>query len=100
MRSPSRQRLVRYEHRTLYVGRWALYLSCGLLWLDRGPNPKCPDCFGDGGWFTASATDPAEPIELECTCAIGPVWQVRYRPRRAHERIPAPDPWLCDEPPF
>ncbi|WP_436786321.1 hypothetical protein [Yinghuangia sp. YIM S10712] len=80
------------------IRRWFVYRDAGTLLIERGPDPDCADCNGQGAWMTACATDPEEPEFISCPCSIGPAFRIRYRPRR--KSAPATDPWLRDEPPF
>jgi len=82
---------------TLFVGRWLIERDSGALRIERGPDLGCAGCNGQGAWVTACATDPEEPEFVTCPCSVGPVFHIRYRPRR--KTAPDTGAW-SDEPPF
>lgn len=82
------------------IRRWFIYREYGALHIERGADPQCEECGGDGWWWTASSSDPETPDEVLCACMFGPRWRVRYRPRRWCRTARADDAWLSDEAPF
>ncbi|QDN64305.1 hypothetical protein [Streptomyces sp. S1D4-14] len=71
----------------LKAGSWDLAVSRNAIRLSPLPRPGCPDCRGEGGWWSEG---PYPGGEL-CWC-----WD---RPTRTLRLLPVRDPWP-DEPPF
>lgn len=71
----------------LKAGAWELSLSRHTIRLSPRPRPNCPDCKGEGGWWSEGLYPGGEL----CWC-----WD---RPVRAFRLLPVRDPWP-DEPPF
>lgn len=86
------------EPRTQRIGRWSITCRSGAVEFRRKPDPACPECFGDGGWYAGSPSDPETPTEVACPCADGRRFRLRYRPRRKSDTTPIR--WYADEPPF
>ncbi|WP_405393472.1 hypothetical protein OG596_38230 (plasmid) [Streptomyces sp. NBC_01102] len=69
----------------LKAGAWQLSVSRHAIHLSPAPRPNCPDCNGEGGWWSEGLFPGGEL----CWC-----WD---RPTRTLQLLPRPD-W--DEPPF
>lgn len=71
----------------LKAGAWELTVSRHAIRLSPRPRPNCPDCRGEGGWWSEGLYPGGEM----CWC-----WD---RPTRTLRLLPVRDPWP-DEPPF
>ncbi|WP_069772194.1 hypothetical protein [Streptomyces sp. LUP30] len=71
----------------LKAGAWELAVSRNAIRLSPRPRPNCPDCRGEGGWWSEGLYPGGEM----CWCWDRPARTLRLRPVR--------DPWP-DEPPF
>ncbi|WP_414170918.1 hypothetical protein ACMATS_37960 (plasmid) [Streptoverticillium reticulum] len=71
----------------LEAGCWELAVSRHEIRLSPRPRPGCPDCKGEGGWWSEG---PYPGGEI-CWCWDRPTHRLRLLPVR--------DPWP-DEPPF
>ncbi|GAA1143531.1 hypothetical protein GCM10009577_79380 [Streptomyces javensis] len=71
----------------LKAGAWELTASRHAIRLHPKPRPGCPDCKGEGGWWSEGPYPGGEM----CWCWDRPVPTLRLLPVRA--------PWP-DEPPF
>lgn len=71
----------------LKAGAWELTVSRHAIRLSPRPRPNCPNCRGEGGWWSEGLYPGGEM----CWC-----WD---RPTRTLRLLPVRDPWP-DEPPF
>lgn len=71
----------------LEAGAWELTANRYLIRLSPRPRRNCPDCKGEGGWWSEGPYPGGEM----CWC-----WD---RPVRTLRLLPIKDPWP-DEPPF
>ncbi|MDI2126948.1 hypothetical protein [Yinghuangia seranimata] len=78
------------------IRRWFIYREHGALHIERGADPKCRHCNGDGGWFVGGIL-PDEPEFAACPCSDGPSLRIRYRPLRRRTTGPVGDPWLSHQ---
>ncbi|WP_460074072.1 hypothetical protein [Streptomyces sp. YKOK-I1] len=71
----------------LKAGSWELVANRHEIRLSPRPRPDCPECRGEGGWWSEGLYPGGEL----CWCWDRPTRTLRLLPRR--------DPWP-DEPPF
>ncbi|WP_237534568.1 hypothetical protein [Streptomyces sp. SID3343] len=72
------------------IRRWYIYRAHRALHIERGADPHCPDCHGEGGWWEGSAVHPEEPDVVTCPCNDGPRIRIPLgrRPRTSYSAEP------------
>ncbi|MYW04574.1 hypothetical protein [Streptomyces sp. SID3343] len=72
------------------IRRWFIYRAHRAVHIERGADPHCPDCRGEGGWWEGSAVHPEEPDVVTCPCNDGPRIRIPLgrRPRTSYSAEP------------
>lgn len=65
---------------TRTIGRWAIELSYRAIHIQQTPDPKCPDCDGEGGaWDGGLGQESPDFFPCNCTAALRhyriPLWR-------------------------
>ncbi|WP_043736146.1 hypothetical protein [Nocardia asiatica] len=96
---------LRHAHRPWRVSRWLRpWPRAAVVWsLYTAACPHCPECHGEGGWWTV-CTDSGDPEPWQCPrCALPlaqitiPAWLDRALPHSPARRSPA---FADHQPPF